>query len=94
MAGNFFGNLLGGTPNAQSGMTNMTNQAYGGCYTGAASMPPLQIQPLLRPQQYIAAALTGLMSREASYLFKYDEMAKEAWDLAEAMAKEAQKRGY
>lgn len=92
--------LLGGQQHAQSGLANQAGML--GCGTSASQQHAVyqnlvaqqaQIPPL-RPQQYVEAALHGLMSREASYMFTYDEMAVEAWNLAESMAKEAQKRGY
>lgn len=47
-----------------------------------------------RARELAPSCLNGLMAREASYMFTYAELAKEAFDLAEAMATEEKKRGY
>jgi hypothetical protein len=81
-----------GTLSGTTGMQGINQQHQ--YFQQLAQQMQVPQTPPIRPDKYVHSALQGLMGREASYLFTYDEMAKEAWDLADAMAKEAQKRGY
>lgn len=80
-------------PSYTQGYANQMGMQNAGQFYSSPPPPPPPVRTP-NPTPYVSAALQGWLIREASYLFTEGELAAKVWDTAEAMAKEAAKRGY